>query len=655
MSNTKFWGQSGTINLDSNSKNTIKSPGAKKTLKGLSTFGGVLIALVAVVVIAIYFFIVKPATVLMSSVNVLKTDSSSISNALSSRDLVALDSALTKTQNDLNTTRTERDKEFGWTKTVTLFKINEYYSDSDHFIDAGLDAVKTLRDAETIVRPFADAAGLKVSQDQKTPANTGLMKAFQSWVSIMPQVATQMDGVIADVAKIGNDLKPVDVSKYPKEFRGVPIRDNIQFAKDTLSKASDYAPDIKQALLVFPKILAVGTPVKRYMIIMQNDKEIRPTGGFMTNYATFKVANGLLDSDFTSKDMYSVDLILMQLQANGRYYDFPDAPPAYTKYLKVEHWYARDMNSDPDFPTSMDQFLKFYNMAGTINPVEVKPVDGIISIDTNVISQLLAVTGPVTVNGVTYTSDNVVLELEKIASLQLQEQANRKKVLGDLMGAMLKNVFESNKDLWPKLIQTGVTLAEQKHIQAYVFDTDIQALLEKYNFAGRVVDPVTGDYSMVVSTNLGGDKTNWFVTKDVTHQVTNSGGKWLVTETIKYTYPQPAAVYSPFVKMFRDWARIYAPTGSQFISVDGSQDASMSGTERDKVWFSGTVELEPNQTKTLVFKYYLPDGVVNTTSGKYNLYLEKQGGIGPEQYHVVIENKTVTVTLDTDKQISVSL
>ena len=81
----------------------------------------------------------------------------------------------------------------------------------------------------------------------------------------------------------------------------------------------------------------MGSPLpKRYMVIMQNDKEIRPTGGFWTNYATFKIQEGLLQSDFTSKDFYSIDYALDPMDA---YYDFPDAPQAYTKYLKVERWY----------------------------------------------------------------------------------------------------------------------------------------------------------------------------------------------------------------------------------------------------------------------------------------------------------------------------
>ena len=353
----------------------------------------------------------------------------------------------------------------------------------------------------------ADAAGLKVSPEQELPEAEGLMEAFQGWVSVMPQVADDMDGVIERIGKVGDELDSVNVDKYPEKIGKIEIKSNIVLIKTYLSNVDNYAPDIKRALQIVPRLLAVGTPTKRYMIIMQNDKEIRPTGGFMTNYATFKITNGLLDSDFTSKDMYSVDLTLDQIDA---YTDFPDPPAPYGSLLKVERWYARDTNYSPDFVTSMDEFLSYYNWAGRINPAEIKPVDGIFAIDTNVIAELLEVTGPVTVNGTTYTKENVVLELEKVASLALAEQANRKRVLGDLMQGMLINVFESDSNLWPKLIDKGIDLANRKHISVYVFDEEAQALLDYYGFGGRIKENVDGDYSMVVSTNLGGDKTNWF-------------------------------------------------------------------------------------------------------------------------------------------------
>ncbi|KKS60171.1 MAG: hypothetical protein UV27_C0015G0001, partial [candidate division WWE3 bacterium GW2011_GWA1_42_46] len=345
MNNSQFWGSESSSSFQPGAAGykAGKKKGGSGVAKKLGIGTAIFLVIIGIVGVFAYIYLVKPALALYSAANILKSDTAKIGEALQNRDLVALDATLNKTENNLKSLRQQREDSFGWAKDKTIFRINEYYADSEKFINSGFYAIDAMREAEKVVLPFADAAGLKVSADQEVPEQEGLMEAFQG----------------------------------PESFRGTPIRENIVFIKDTLSKADDYAPDLKQAFTIIPRVLAVGTPVKRYMIIMQNDKELRPTGGFMTNYATFKIANGLLDSDFTSKDMYSVDLTLDLIDAT---YDFPDPPAAYGKYLLVERWYARDMNYSPDFVTSMDQFLRFYNMAGRIDPVEVKPVDGIFAI-----------------------------------------------------------------------------------------------------------------------------------------------------------------------------------------------------------------------------------------------------------------------------------
>ncbi len=650
MNNSQFWGSEGSTSFQPGASGykAGKKKGANGVAKKLGIGTVILLVVVGIVGVLAYSYLVKPALALYSAASIIRTDTAKIGEALQNRDLVALDATLNKTENNLKSLREQREQSFGWAKDKTMFKMNEYYADSERFINAGFYAIEALREAEKVVLPFADAAGLKVSADQEVPEEQGLMEAFQGWISIMPEVAGQMDGVIEKVSKVGEELEPIEVEKYPESFRGTPIRENIIFVKDTLSKADDYAPDLKQAFTIFPRVLAVGTPVKRYMIIMQNDKEIRPTGGFMTNYATFKIANGLLDSDFTSKDMYSVDLTLDLIDAT---YDFPDPPAAYSKYLLVERWYARDMNYSPDFVTSMDQFLRFYNMAGRIDPVEVKPVDGIFAIDTQVISELLDVTGPVTVNGITYTKDNVVLELERIASLALKEQAGRKRVLGYLMKAMLTNVFESDKNLWPKLIDKAASLAARRHVQVYVFDPEAQALIDKYELGGRIKQDTKGDYSMVVSTNLGGDKTNWFVKKAVNHKLEKVGDRWLRTVNIVYKYENPDGEFAPFVKQFKDWVRVYAPVGSEFISVDGSEDGTMTDQENNRVWYSAFITAQPGDTKEVTFKYYIPSNLVGEK--EYQLYLQKQAGVNGEKYTVSYGTKTVDVELVNFKEVTI--
>lgn len=624
----------------------------KGLLKGFGITGIILLVVGSIVALLAYIFLINPGLVLLSIGKTLKQDISAISESVVNRDLVELENVLQKTESDLEAIRKAKEDKFGWAKNKKMFKLNEFYSDSDKFINAGELSVDAIREMARIVTPFADAAGLRVSEEQAViEQQEGLMEAFQSWVSLMPQVSTEMDGVIGILTEIGDELKDIETSKYPEEFRGVAVRDNVEFAKSTLSNAKDFAPDIKEALIVVPRLLGVDSTIaKRYMVIMQNDKELRPTGGFWTNYATFKILNGLLQSDFTSKDFYSIDYAIDVIDA---YYDFPDAPPAYAKYLKVERWYARDTNSSPDLPTSIDNFMFYYDLGMKYAPAEIKPIDGIITIDTKVIEELLEVTGPVTVNGLTYTSENVVLELERIASLNVQEQINRKGVLGNLMEEMLVNVFESESTLWRQLIDKAVDLAIRKHIQAYVFDEEVRTLINKYGFAGIVAQDVVGDYSFVVSTNLGGDKTNWFTSKKVDHLLTKENDRWVDTVKITYTYQQPGEEYSPFMSRFRDWVRVYTPLGTELIGIEGSEDGTGESEELNKKVYQAYIELGPGETKEMTFKYYLPNDVV--TNGVYNLLIQKQSGIDSELHTVTVNGKTTEITLKKDEKVSIKL
>ncbi len=657
MFKTDFW-KPNRSNI-SKAFSNISIPGVKmpnvpdiKSNKAIKIFG-VFFSFILVIFFVLgavsYFVLVKPAYSVLSNVNILKADVSDLRGAIIGRDLVSFEKTLTKTESDLNDLRQSREKNFGWAKNFGPSKA--YYEDSDYFINAALDGIAAGRELSTLISPFADAAGLKVREDQQAK-ETGLAEAVSIWISLMPQVANDLDKVIVKLDSAGTELSKIDANRYPQSFRGVAVRDTIESAQRNLSSLSENAPDIKQALNTIPKILGVGGVGKRYMIIMQNNKEQRPTGGFMTNYATFKVRNALLDSDFTSKDMYSID---NTLDIIDKTYDFPDPPVAYTKYLKVERLYARDSNYNPDFPLSMDKFLSMYNLAGRISPMEIKPVDGIFAIDTDVISELLNVTGPVTVNGFTYDSNNVVLELEKLASLALREQVGRKRVLGYLMGAMLQNVFESEKNLWPKLIDKAVDLMLKKHILVYLLDPQAETLVEKYNLAGRITDPVEGDYDYFVSTNLGGDKTSGFIKKDYEHILSKEDDKWVRTDKVKYTYIQPSNEWTPFVTVYRDWFRLYVPSGATLISVDGSEDGSSTEqlSERNKTYFTGYMTLAPYDTKEIMIKYYLPATV--KIEDIYNLLIQKQPGNSSEDHVVTVNGVSEKVTIDRDYNYSKKL
>ncbi|MBI4091251.1 DUF4012 domain-containing protein [candidate division WWE3 bacterium] len=620
--------------------------------KRIGLAGAVTLSVVGILVLLTFFFVVKPAYSVLAGVNGLKRDWANLRLAFKNQDIEGINQALADTRTDLENLRSVRDKNFGWARNLPASE--DYYSDSEYFINAGLYAVDGLTEFVVVVQPFADAAGFKYKTAPEVVdpnSGSGLAEAFASWVGIMPSVADKMDGVIEKFDKVGDEMIKVDPGRYPESFRGVPIRSNIEAIQQYMTKSSEFGPDIKAALNAVPPMLGVNGE-KRYAIIMQNDAELRPTGGFWTNYATFRVNNAMLTSDFTSKDMYSIDEIIA-LTDTPYTSPFPKPLPPYRDFLKVEHTYARDANISPDFVTSIDSWLWYYKFAGRIMPLEAKPINGVFAMDTQVVKELLAITGPVQLDGVDYSADNVVLELEKLASLSLKEQQGRKKVLGDLMEGMLLKMYQSEKNLWPKFTETALRLASQKHLMAYVFDDPkAQELLEKYNFAGRIIDYADEDYSFVVSTNLAGDKTNIFITKDVDHKIYQENGKWLHDVSISYNYGQPKPGFEPLVAVYRDWVRVYAPGGSKLVSLEGSdaKTESDTGEERGKVYFAGHLTLPPNESKTIKFKYEIPPSVIK--GGYYKVYLQKQAGTNADKHSVTINGKTQTVDLLTDKTLS---
>lgn len=622
-----------------------KSPRNKKLFGVFGVLFGVFLALALV----LYFLFAKPALSLLTNVNTLKADVAEIKVAATNRDLVTLEKLFDKTEQDLRDLRVARDENVGWASNIGFTK--QYYNDSEHFIEAGLHMLDAGREAIVLMRPFAAAGGFKISEEQEV-VQTGLAEAFATWVGIMPEIASGSDIVLQKLALAGDELSKIDAARYPEEFRGFPLRATIFTSQNALGQLNESAPDIKKALTIIPPLLGVETGEKRYMILFQNDKEIRGTGGFWTYVSTFKLDNALLSSDFSSNGTYNVDFAL---DAIDSYYTFPRVPAAYENHLKVERMFARDANVSPDLPTSVDQFMVFWNLAMPLSS-EFKPVDGVFTIDTRVLEEVLEITGPVTLNGVTYSPDTVTLELEKIASLALREQANRKRILGDLMEEMLINVFESDSNLWPKLVDKGIDLAMRKHIQAYVFDTEAQALIDKYNFGGRIVNPVDGDYALVTSTNLGGGKTNgWFVNKQVEHELTEENGRYVRTVRVKFNYGEKDPSYDPFIQIYQDWVRLYVPAGSELISVEGSADPS--GTEevldRGKTMFHGYITLNQGETKDIVFKYYLPNNLIK--DDKYSLYLQKQSGIDREKHFVIVNGTKTEVELSTDETFTTTL
>ncbi len=116
----------------------------------------------------------------------------------------------------------------------------------------------------------------------------------------------------------------------------------------------------------FPALL--GFEGKReYVVLFQNNMELRPGGGFIGSYGLVKLDKGRV-TDFTVHDVYDAD---------GKLSTHIDPPYGLQRYMGAKHWFLRDSNFAIDFPQDAKQAETFLQLETGEN------VDGVIAIDTN--------------------------------------------------------------------------------------------------------------------------------------------------------------------------------------------------------------------------------------------------------------------------------
>lgn len=543
-----------------------------------------------------------------------------------------------------------------------------YISDGQHAINAAFDGLDAGDRAVEALEPNADLLGLKgKSSFVSGTADDRIQMAVKTMSALTPKV-TQM---AQSIGKLQGELDQINPNRYPDHIGGTSIRPQLIAYKDTIDNAANLFVHAQPLLLSLPSMLGEPTD-KRYIVIFQNDKELRPTGGFMTAYAQFRFSHGkaILEK---SDDMYALDAALQKKYA---------APQEILDYLKgVYQLNIRDSNLSPDFKVSMVQFEDMYQ-----NTASHDHIDGIFTVDTHVLVDALQILGPLYVDGREFsaTTDKrcncpqAVFELEDYSSRPVNYvRTNRKGEIGDLLRLVLQEALGvSPSKYWGRLFQMLLTEINQKHMLAYLHDPQAQKGVESFNMGGRIMsaDDTAAilkyqegsgwDYLHINEANMGGAKSNMFVSENVIKDTTVNGDGTMTTKlTIDYNNPYPGSdcglesgglcLNAPL----RDWIRIYVPKGSKLVSSVGTQSpqtsagASMTMAESlGKTYFQGFLVVNPLGTAKLQVTYSSP---VKETDSTYRLLIQKQPGTDGTQYLLRLNGSDrQKFTLQTDTEVT---
>ena len=118
---------------------------------------------------------------------------------------------------------------------------------------------------------------------------------------------------------------------------------------------------------------------KTYLILFQNNMELRPTGGFIGSFSLVKFSKGKM-VDMPVYDVYTAD---------GQLKGYVEPPTPIRDFLGEANWFLRDSNWDPDFAISAQRAEWFLNKELEIG------VDGVVGIDLEIIRSLIKIVGPI--------------------------------------------------------------------------------------------------------------------------------------------------------------------------------------------------------------------------------------------------------------------
>jgi hypothetical protein len=357
------------------------------------------------------------------------------------------------------------------------------------------------------------------------------------------------------------------------------------------------------ATLIFP--IADGLSVagffgdKTYLLILQDNAEIRSTGGLMDVMGLVTMHNGHIAS---LQYYYRSSSELQALVGL-------DGPASFTNFFGVNAAALHDSNVQYDFASFAPKMQSdFYNVTG-------HKVDGVIAVDFTAVEAIMNITGPITVSGEVITSRNVADRLHFDAGILGNATAD---LMSTLTFDLARLILDSSVPQKLALYTTLQTLENEGHVLIY----PNQGFW--FRSATGDITPTGADFISVVDTTLGTGKADFGVTRTIDYHVQLfSDGSAISTVTLTYT--------NGCWWDYDVFSTALVPPGAQLIGVQNATHA-FNGSEVTNgdgfTALSSRLLVSANTTGSVTYTYVQPNVVsASGIAHHYDLSIQKQAGI----------------------------
>jgi hypothetical protein len=464
------------------------------------------------------------------------------------------------------------------------------------------------------------------------------------------EIAGAVRDALAHARLAINSISLSDLAAMPGSLVSATQRAQLeQFIRDK-DKVQEQLSIFASWIDLLPALLGISAP-EQFLFMLQDRSELRPTGGFLGNFAILTVRNGQLQP-FSLEDTYSLDFPYTSKYGS---LPFPDGYP----WFPLRPFGLRDSNLNADMPTAAQTALRIYKTeSGGSTP------QGMILITPVIMQTALLAVGPVTVPewGDKVTAANLEATIHK-HQLTVITKGERKAFTAALAQEVMKRIKAMPRATLLSLAFDDLKYFQTKDIQMYFTDQKAEDLLRRSKVDGSIATGA-GDGVMVVDSNIGGNKGSQFTTVKYVDQVTvDQNGA--ATHVLQIIYNFKVTDFSQLYgqDLYHTYARVYLPPKSTLVAISGfsgAQPKALGAADiPNRTMIGGTVLAHDGRPLTVTVSWSVP--AIVSKSGDVNVYqLLYQHQAGSKQslkLTVKLPNsdKPVAVydgALDTDKQFT---
>ncbi len=407
-------------------------------------------------------------------------------------------------------------------------------------------------------------------------------------------------------------------------------KNNLNIIKNQLDEATKLVSLAEKSMDFIPQIIGVEGKRKDYMVLLQNESELRAGGGFIGSWAALNFEGGKL-LNFEVEDIY---------EADGQLKGHVEPPLPIKNHLGEANWFMRDANWQADFPTAAKDIQWF------LEKETGRKVDGVIGVNLAVAKALLEVVGEIYVPDFKekINKDNLYEQAEFYSETNSFPGSTQK---ASFLGAVGKQLFESIKTLKPEkkllLAKAMIRMLENNEIQIALNDSKTAAIVANLGWNGAIyngkcaTDQCFADYLYVVESNFGVNKANYFIYRSIDQTVDiteNTLGR-----VVKITYENTSTSKSWPGGDYKNYLRVYIPESSNLAEVsvsetnEGAKKILQSNdltinTIKGKKEIGFLVTVPTGSKRVVEIRYADSLNLSKQKSFSYLDYIQKQSGFG---------------------------